>query len=354
MPVLYAANQNYPLYLKREAAPNGFKALKTSNFTFHHIMPYCYAATIGHVVDTVIRAGIPNAEDATSRKIVDQIEDICSRVLSRDYPHVNLSHVNPGDPRQSFVHKFAWMGANLFMGPEGMWRLDDPGHGPEQNRPCSFHKACWDGLQNIITLLERSFKFIDTAGQGYSVVPKMDLSSDGPGSFLSSGQGLLALLKTILHGNSGTPHDFQMDDWLVVDSEDKAWKRTIVTLSDDEVSAGRAKTQLRGLVAANNVILYRPVAIKGIEREYPNMVKDARTRQNQYRDDKALNRDPNSDLGLGAVQYLFSDASKNPTSAVDDWRAFWRLRQEAESLADLPKIKANFRIGGSVTPDRYT
>jgi hypothetical protein len=353
MPDLYLATQMFTIYAKREDAPKSFKDAKDANYTFHHIMPYCYAALIGHVVDTVIRKGILDQEDATARTLAGNLDLLCSTLIASEYSNFDVRRTDPNDPKQSFVHKFAWMGANLFMGPEGQWRLDDPKHDCEANRPCSFDRDAWQQLMDIHKLLDQSFD-VRASGQGYTATPKMNLAWTGPGNFLTSEIGLVRRLKSVVTGYSHTPHPFNMDDWIVVDSDAPEWKRTELKLTDDEVKIGQAKQTLLNLELQHKVNYLRPVAIKGVDREYPNMAQASRARQGQYRDDKALTKNHNEDLALEGVKNLFASPDKRATSAVDDWKAFWRLRKESEPLASLPKIKANFRIGGMVTPDKYT
>lgn len=353
MPDLYVATQMFTIYAKREDAPKSFKDAKDANYTFHHIMPYCYAALIGHVVDTVIRAGILDDEGATARALAENLDLVCSTLLASEHAIADVRRADPNDPKQSFVHKFAWMGANLFMGPEGQWRLDDPKHDCEKTRPCSFNRNAWDQLMEIHKLLDQSFD-VASSGQGYTATPKMNLAWSGAGNFLTSETGLIRRLKSLVGGYSHAPHPFDMDDWIVVDSDAPEWKRTEVKLSDDEVKIGQAKQKLLNLELQNQVIYFRPVAIKGVDREYPAMAQASRARQSEYRDKKALNKNPNDDVALDGVKNLFASPQQRATSAVDDWKAFWRVRKETESLAGLPKIKANFRIGGMVTPDKYT
>jgi hypothetical protein len=359
MASLYSAGNTVKIYGSRASPPTSLKDLKEANFTFHHIMPYCYAAMIGHIVDTIIREVLNVDESSNARKLGDNLDIICSQLLAEEFSFTDLREVDLSNNKPFFVHKFAWMGANLFMGPEGNWRLDDPGHAPEQNKPVSFERNQWDRLTNIYAELNRNFSFAKVTGTpgqddgGYAATPLRDLDWKGNGNFLTSGSGLIPTLKSLCHGESRKPHAFQMDDWVIVDSDEREWKKLLFSLSEDEPGAvKKAKQKLAALELQDKVILCRPVAIKGVDKEYPTMAMQSRKLQDAARDQKALNKNPGADLGLENVKNLFADYEKRPSSVVDDWKAFWRLRTN-EPLGELVKIKANFRIGGTKTPEKY-
>ncbi len=351
MSKIYLSNNNYIIYNSRRDPPNYLKNLKDSNFTLHHIMPYCYVAMIGHIIDTLVKDIIQVEESFAAISLSSHLDIITSQLLADEQSSVNLQTVDVNNPAESFVHKFAWMGVNLFMGPEGSWRFDDPGHGIETIKPWSFNKNQWDVLNDIFKILDNAF-VITSAGQGYTAMPKYDLDWIGNGNIITGATGLIPKLKLLCNGDAKKPHLFQMDDWVIVDSDEADWKKTLFKLSDDEVGIKRAKQQLESLEKQNKVIYYRPVAIKGVDMEYPTFAQESRKTQQKARDNKSKKKDPNADVSLQSVKHLFESYEQKPSNVVDDWKAFWRLRT-VESLSDLVKLKANFRVGGNKTPEKY-
>lgn len=372
MTILFNPATDYPLLPGggRESAPKSYREMKLHNFTLHHIAPYRYACLVGLVLiklheETVGTAGYNAVKSST--------DSFVRRLLADESAGMDLAGfaaANQARPRQLAITRFGWMGPNLFMGPEGSWRLDDPKHGPETLKPRSLNKVRWDALQSLYEFLDNRFDFIEQGG-GCKVRPKHQLDCDPgqPGAgWLFDGSGLLTLLAKVAATGENVPHAFTLDDWVVVGSADKAWKKMESELNSDSADPGTAKELLRSLIAAKKVEYFRPTALTKVYDA--NQVLQMRAQQAKYRDAQEDRRDQEAvqkaneikykktkdpskvvptaptDPGLGSMKFLFGEA-KAPSDAFADWRSFWRLRLENESTAAYPPVAMNFRVGGA-------
>lgn len=105
------------------------------NFAKHHIIPQTYLQAVAGLA-LLSDVGNPNLRD----RLVTAIRAISAGVAG-------------GPPAPWNLGPVVWAPINLFEGPDGYYRDDDPGEGGEKKRPRSFPLARWNLLQTALTSL---------------------------------------------------------------------------------------------------------------------------------------------------------------------------------------------------------
>lgn len=105
------------------------------NFAKHHIIPQTYLQAA---------AGLALLSDAGTQALRDRL------VTS-----IRAISAGPagGPPLAWNLGPVVWAPINLFEGPDGFYREDDPGEGGETKKPKSFDQARWALLQTALTSL---------------------------------------------------------------------------------------------------------------------------------------------------------------------------------------------------------
>jgi hypothetical protein len=298
----------HTLYAARASSPDFHKVddKKQGNFTLHHVIPYRYPFFIGFLFEQLIRtrpswaATYPDAAKLLGRMV---------KVYNKLTPHGPTSEAELGavaatgdrEPNLRVGHHFAWMGCNLFVGPSGTWRLDDPHEGAEERKPRSFPEGRWNNLHALHRFLDTyAYEFDDTA----KTVSTVEIVLE-EGGFVA---GLLERLEG-LAAFGRDAHPFTPDDWVILDSDDPLWGIAQGNLSraTDGFKKKHAKEAFQQVLAADArrsedkkvVNLYRPVAHRNV--------------------------------------------SFAGTAAAPSWAVLWRLREDGEPLPEL-KYKANFEV----------
>ncbi len=298
-PRLILESGTHQLYADRVSAERFHTAddKKQGNFTLHHIIPYRYPFFVGFVFDQLISRGHFNnlqaADKSDMRSLAHDLKFIGNSLLPAACKLHGDEILDP--TKGPLGHKFAWMGVNLFIGPSGTWRLDDPKSSEETQRPQSFDVERWAAVHALKTFVDAFAEFDDNAHTVTTV--KLDSESAG---FLT---GLLARLNA-LRSCGKDAHPFTYDDWVILDSDNIAFgmaRRGMDKAKGDDgkVKSSQAKQLLDQLDRTGQVDLYRPVA----HRE---------------------------------VSFAGVDAQEG-------WKVFWRLRKDAEPIPEL-KYKANFQV----------
>src|SRR5262249_24590879 len=118
-----------------------------------------------------------------------------------------------GNPGRDLDSQFAWMGPNLFQGPSGTFRTDDPGSEREPLKPLSFPQELWDNLTKVEGKLRKLAKL--TSGNGY----RASVSRAVTVGDLEDVLDLLAPIAAVGHGNA---HALCGGDWLLMKAKDSA------------------------------------------------------------------------------------------------------------------------------------
>jgi hypothetical protein len=101
------------------------------NFSKHHILPQTYLQVVAGLS---VEAQAGNADLRTRL-----VAAIC-----------RLAAGNAGGPPAAWsLGPVAWSPVNLFEGPTGFYRSDDPGEGGETSKPKSFDATRWQKLQTL-------------------------------------------------------------------------------------------------------------------------------------------------------------------------------------------------------------
>lgn len=291
IPVL-AAGQ-YELYAKRKGA-RGYHTSddkKGGNFSLHHVIPYRYPCFIGFVVEmSVDRIESIGRSDPFIKSLAFLLENVQKTVLPRDWG----SRLPEGD---TIRHDFAWMGCNLFIGPSGVWRLYDPGSAPEPLKPHSFEQHRWDTLHGLRTFVDGHVNAWHTGG-----VEDGDASSTS----VTIGEITLGTVKSLLvqlQALAGYKDacEFDPKDWIVYDSDDPKWQTASTKLNSPLTSKEDKKTAKRTLETLAH--------------------------------DDTFEKDCYLPISHRNVRFAGED--------MPEWRAFWRLRREDETIPTL-KLMANF------------
>lgn len=105
------------------------------NFAKHHIIPQTYLQAVAGLAITST-AGNQGQRD----RLVTAIRTISAGPAG-------------GPPGQWNLGPVVWAPINLFEGPDGFYRSDDPGEGGETKKPKSFDELRWSLLQNALKSL---------------------------------------------------------------------------------------------------------------------------------------------------------------------------------------------------------
>jgi hypothetical protein len=305
---LYAARAESPLYHKSDDKKGG-------NFTLHHIIPYRYPFFIGFVFEQLIRtfpawSTVPGGSGKELRRRM-------LAVYNRLVPHnavtdTTLFALNAaGDraPNLRVGHHFAWMGVNLFVGPSGAWRMDDPHEGEETIKPQSFDAGRWGALHALKRFLDTyAYEFNDAA----KTVTTIEIVLE-EGNFVSS---LLGHLEG-LAGYGRDAHPFTPTDWIILDSEHPAWGMAQKALSATLTRGGPAQPD--------------DVKISDAKALFQRIIDEDKTRPESAK----------------VVELLAPSQHRNVTFAgratPDHWGVMWRLRLDGEAIP-AAKFKANFQL----------
>lgn len=202
------------------------------------------------------------------------------------------------DNTQNLRHQFAWMGCNLFAGPSGTWRLDDPGSAPEPQKPQSFCGSIWENMHAVARLIdgmviawEKGGDDDDDESDSTTRVQTIQITLGMVESFLAK------LLPLIAQHDA---HPFEPKDWVILDSDDGKWTKIITDLNHGSLKVKQAKQ----------------AALKFLN-EQPNKVDGY--------------------LPIAHRNVKFAGAVTATT------KMFWRLRKDNEVVPQL-KMKANFQL----------
>lgn len=228
----------------RKAAPQGLAMLRNGvSYTLHHILPYRYMCFIGYLAeiyrDQLLnvpqqdQAGWPeNRQDDVSKKVALLFATVCPF----------------GGQQQDVRTRFAWMAANLFQGPSGNYRIDDPGSEREQTKPHSLTISVWTALGQLETALDVK---VTAWGSGANNTYTATTKKWTVGSYID----LLKHTDSLIQRGHGNALGFTDTDWIVLESEDQRDR-----IPQDRAPSDYLKAQYRNLDAGNlRVIRYRPV-----------------------------------------------------------------------------------------------
>lgn len=176
------------------AAPNSAAWIGV-NFSRHHIIPQKYLQAL-YQMTLAPDQDIKNDDD--KKQLVRSLEYI----QAAGYPALATGSV-------------VWAPVNLFEGPTGVYRRDDPGSKPELKKPKSFDETRWAALQKVVTALEKVGR-LNANGDRFEIDAKK-LNKDAGFVDLVSAVTALARLTRDTHPN---PQAFLNTDW--IDKESKA------------------------------------------------------------------------------------------------------------------------------------
>lgn len=220
----------------RTGSSGSLDKIRSGLFTLHHIIPYNYAYFVGHVIDTLEKFTGVDSE------LLQKVARIKNKIF----------YISTGSPEQE--KKFAWMGFNLFEGPAGNFRLDDPGHAPETVRPISFKEDLWNKIHELKSLLDDYVEEKKVA-VGYELTTKEWALRDCK-------RLLNHLEKMATHGNSR--HSFFPSDWLVIYSENAAWQKKM----GSGVGGDTLKTQFQShMIASKSEIHVAQIGLFQTQRD---------------------------------------------------------------------------------------
>jgi hypothetical protein len=193
----------------RASAPTDLQALRDGPYSLHHILPYRYPLFVGFLADTYATkygGNTPNWPGGSTDQIAKQTAGVLN-VVSRF-----------GSEQHTIPSKFAWMGPNLFQGPSGNLRLDDPGSNPEERKPISYRPAVWDALKKVADKVNGLVSTLGSNNQGYTVTTTKPLT-------VGDLEDLLNLLSPIADVGHGNALSFTDTDWIVMSTSDPGFSK---------------------------------------------------------------------------------------------------------------------------------
>ncbi|HEX3448401.1 MAG TPA: hypothetical protein VHS97_09115 [Isosphaeraceae bacterium] len=193
----------------RASAPTDLQALRDGPYSLHHILPYRYPLFVGFLAETYATkygGNTPNWPGGSTDQIAKQTAGILN-VVSRF-----------GSEQHTIPSKFAWMGPNLFQGPSGNLRVDDPGSNPEERKPISYRPAVWDALMKVADKVNGLVSTLGSNNQGYTVTTTKPLT-------VGDLEDLLNLLSPIADVGHGNALSFTDTDWIVMSTSDPGFSK---------------------------------------------------------------------------------------------------------------------------------
>ncbi|AEK61454.1 hypothetical protein [Collimonas fungivorans] len=169
------------------AVPNGLNWVRT-NFSRHHIIPQQYLQAL---------VAITQAPDSD---IADA--DVGKVALRKALGKIRYPSAAP------LLTGVVWAPVNLFEGPVGFLRSDEPGNDFELNKPRSFDEKRWDALRNVVhvmTVLEFS-----NEGSKFTVSAQ---TLNARGGLARLTEAVVALAK-YTDDNRVAIHRFSNTDWI--------------------------------------------------------------------------------------------------------------------------------------------
>ena len=231
---------------KRADAPTAVQNLRDDAYSLHHVLPYRYPLFVGFLAEKYRTTFVPQASRGdwpTALTYNDPVGPKVAKVLKV----VSRFGANQHD----LPSKFAWMGPNLFQGPAGNLRTDDPGSGRETIRPCSMKQKLWDNLMRLGDKIEALGVSFPSDGVGSRAKTTYDLK-------VSHFDELLQLMNPITKTGHGNALTFDAEDWIIpisVSNDPRYRLQPNAAVNDD------FKRQFLLYAAANpqNIQLYKPL-----------------------------------------------------------------------------------------------
>lgn len=212
----------------RAQAAEAIRKAKTGSFSLHHIIPYCYPMFLGYLIE---RATALGGVDAWTRESLNTLR---TRLLFA------------AEGQQSVPSKYGWLCANLFEGPSGNFRLDDPRDNPddqrEQVRPQGFDRDLWAQVHALGAALQQVGS--RTAGpDGYNIRVDTPLRVAGFKSILRVALALAARNKQLFY-------PFHHSDWVILepDETEQSWYATLTGLNMGHEVTDDMKLKFRELM----------------------------------------------------------------------------------------------------------
>ncbi len=116
-----------------------------------------------------------------------------------------------------------WVAPNLFQGPSGNYRIDDPKSERESVKPQSFPQTVWNALHQAGDRIDKASSWL--GGNGYRIRTEKWTIGDY--------SDLIKELQPLWMRGHGNEHSFNSTDWLVMVSSDVRHKQDFgVTPSD--------------------------------------------------------------------------------------------------------------------------
>lgn len=304
--ILLAAG-THALYGARAKSPDFHKMddKKQGNFTLHHSLPYRYPFFVGFIFERLIAThaswqGSPGGARLLGR-MVKIYNSLSPFAAVSESGLLGMTGVLDTGQQPRLGHHFAWMGCNLFVGPSGTWRIDDPHDGPEELKPQSFDAKRWEALFTLYRFIETYvYAFDDTAHTASTVELVVE-----EGGFV---EGFLLKLEA-LAASGRDAHPFTPDDWIILDSDHAKWA----------IAQGMLSRSAEGLKNSH------------VRQAFMDVLKA----------DEAKAKDKRE------VDFYRPVTHRNVTfggqATPQNWAVLWRLRKDGERIPEL-KYKANFLV----------
>jgi hypothetical protein len=160
-----------------------------TNFSNHHILPQTSLQALVQITQT--------SDDNISHTNQDWIS------IGQSLATIGAGAAAP------LLTNVVWSPVNLFEGPTGYLRSDDPKSGTEPNKPRSFNQARWAALQEVNTKLN-AVGALSSDGKKF-VLNAKTLNAQGG---LHNLADALKKLATVVANTAPTVQPFAADDWV--------------------------------------------------------------------------------------------------------------------------------------------
>jgi hypothetical protein len=206
--------------------------------SLHHILPWRYPFFVGYLAEKFKEQFFPKADRYWPTNATDDRSKAVAKVLKV----VSCF----GSEQWDLPIKFGWMAPNLFLGPAGNFRIDDPQDAREQSNPVSMRQQLWDQLIVLGDKIDELAELNCT-----TALAKKNITV---GEF----DDLLALLSPISDIGHGNALGFESTDWLCLVSNVSNDKRYLLNPWEKVTTAFKDQFREYAKVSPDKIDMYRP------------------------------------------------------------------------------------------------
>ena len=213
----------------RPKRPAEVDSLTGPGQSLHHVLPIRYPMFIGLLYQRLHSFGPVTMQ-------IDLKQDL-ERLEQKLRGFKRARSARGQDEPLAYARVFPWVGFNLFAGPSGNLRTDDPRDGREVVKPHSFGQTQWDSLSAVKAAIDEMVReFTETGEGGWHVMLNRNI-------VVKDLATIIRKLEPIVQANKFY-HAYHPSDWIVFDSDDDAWTKLTRSQNPDVAAIKKSYSAL--------------------------------------------------------------------------------------------------------------